>query len=583
MLWKIKKGPPKDFLAKFRNYQPLLLTLLWHRNIINQKDINDFLFPKFKNFENNNPLLLSDFQKLVKLLGKARSHNQKVCIYGDFDFDGIASTIILEAYLNKIGLTSFIYIPDREKEGYGLNIEAVKFFKSIGIRLLIMVDCGISNNKEILYAKQLKLKTIIIDHHLVNIMPKADAVIDPYRPDDKYPFKKLSCAGLVLKVCMGLAKVPVFNNLIPQNYYRRFLDLAAISTIADYMDLVGENRELVMLGFKEIASNIRPSINEILKRARLNMPTIKFIKTGRRFFIDNLTSETVKFYIAPRINVASRVNHSSVSYKFLTATSPRELKKYSDTVENLLKKRQTIEKRSLNRVYQYIARHKLNQKPIMAIPINNLPIGLLGMIASKIVDIYQKPVLLISVSHLICRGSARANDNFSIIDLLKKAQKFLFKFGGHQRACGFELERSNLKTFLNHIETLTQNLNLANNTKPALKIDYVLKPEEINESLLDILKYLEPTGDGNPEPLFLIQNATILKKTSLRKYTRLLIQIIDSGKKIKYFEAIMPKGKALRNKRLLKNKTYKLAVKIKDQSHQGFKNVLLYIVDLKQL
>ncbi len=584
--WKIKKGPPKNFFAKFKNYHPLLLTLLWHKNIVQKKDIDNFLFPKFENFKKNDPFLFSDFTKAVNLLKEALSKKHKICIYGDFDFDGISSAIILKAYLDKIGLSSFVYIPDREKEGYGLNMKAVKFLKSIGIKLLITVDCGISNNKEILYAKKLNLKTIIIDHHLINLMPKADAIINPHRKDDKYPFKKLSCAGLVLKVCMGLAKTSEFNKLIPKNYYREFLDLAALATIADYMDLIDENRELVLLGLKQIVTNTRPSIKEILKRAHLNMPSIKFDRTRQRFFIEDLTSETVKFFIAPRINVASRIDHSAVSYKFLTATSLKELKKYGDIIENFLKQRQSLENKFLNQIYQYIFRHKLDQKSIITIPIENFPIGLLGMIASKIVDIYQKPTILISIKHSICRGSGRSTENFSIINLLKKSKKFLFKYGGHRRACGFELKDANLKPFIKHIDILSKKLFSSNNQKRVLEIDYKLKPEEINENLLEVLKYIEPTGDGNSEPIFLVQNAVILKKTALKNYTRILLQITDSKQKVKYLDAIIPRQKIINpisHRHILKNKAYNLAVKIKEQSHQNLKNILLYVIGLKPL
>lgn len=581
MKWQIKTKPPVNFLLKFKNYPPLLLTLLWHRGITSKKEINEFLFPKFNNFKKNNPFLLADFVRLVDIVKKAKSDNQKVCIFGDYDFDGIASAIILKAYLDKIGLSSVVYIPDRDKEGYGLNIESIRFFKSIGIKLLITVDCGISNNKEILYAKHLKLKTIIIDHHLVNEMPKADVVIDPYRKDDKYPFKKLSCAGLVLKVCMGLAKTSDFKNLIPKNYYCQFLDLAAIATIADYMDLVNENRELVLLGFKQIALNTRKSIETLFKKARLDKPFIRYLKKPSRFFIENLNSEIVKFYIAPRINVASRIDHSSISYKFLTSTSLKELNKYADIIENLLQKRQSLEKQFLNEALGYIAKHKLDQKPIIIIPINRLPVGLLGIIASKIVDIYQKPIFLISVNHFMCRGSARGPENFSIIDLLKKSKKFLSKFGGHRRACGFEVTKTELKKFIEHIDSMARNSLKLKKAKTVLKIDYVLTPEEINENLLNILKYLEPTGDGNPPPLFLIKNALILKKTKLKKYTRILIQITDTKKKIKYLEAIMTTNTNKFASVLSKNKIYNLVVKIKEQTHQGLKNILLDIVDFK--
>lgn len=585
MKWQIKKIPPEKFFKRFKNYHKILLILLWQNGLRTPKLIDNFLFPKYKDIFKNNSCFFSDFNKFVKIITSSIKYHQKICIYGDYDFDGIASIIILKSFLEKLNIQPYVYIPDREKEGYGLNEHAMKLIAKLNVKILITVDCGISNFTEIKLAKKLGLKSIIIDHHIVNRLPQADAIINPYKKSDSYPFKKFSCTGLVFKICQRLQNLESFKNLFPENFGQNFLDLVSFATIADYMDLVGENRNLVIFGLKQSAINFRLPFKLIFKKIRYSLPKIKYFDGNKRFYVENLNANIIRYCIVPRINIAGRLDHSSITYGFLSSKNIKEISKYFQLIENLIKRRQKQEKEILKTVIQEIKKEKLNNKKIILIVLGqNVPSGILPNIASQLVEFYRKPVFAIRNNKKVMRGSARSFPNYNLLDLLKRSRKFLLKYGGHKQAAGFELYKKNINKLRDRLFRVSGWQEYPSYENFPIQINYSLTFQELDIKLLDIMRYLEPFGKGNEEPIFMIKNVKILRLKKSQNYTNLLIEISSKNKKEKrYFKGVISKTYLIAHEKNIEiNSYYNILSNINEELYQNHRNISLKVLDLKK-
>lgn len=567
MIWEIKPFPQNNFLEKFKDLPAILKILLWQRGYRTKQEIYEFLYPKFSYIYKNNPNKFFNFEKFLKLLLKIKKNKLKVCIYGDYDMDGIAGTIILKNVLDKLGIYTYVYIPSRE-EGYGLNFKAIDFLKKLGIDYIITIDCGSTDYKEIDYANKNNIKIVVIDHHIVLKSPNAELIINPNIKNDNYPFKELSASGVVFKICLGIEKSKFFKKFFPENFVENFIDFVCLATIADYRELVDENRVFVVYGLKKL-----------LKYKRIGIKLLfESLKTDP--FFEELDTEKIQYYIVPRINISGRIDHSNISYKLLTSSNITTAKKYAEKIEKLLEKRKKEEKKATKIIRSKIEEFK--NKKFIFLSFKNISLGTIGILATKLSSKFKLPTFILQDKGDILRGSARSPGNINIYKVLKENYKLLEEFGGHKFACGFEIKRENVEKFINSLKKWFLKYKTFFDDK--IEIDYKFKKNDIiNENeLIEILKYLSPFGKKNEQPLFIIENFRILKKEKKSKFLKFLgLREVNNNRE--YYDLIIFKDEILGYQKIFEiNKFYDIVAKIKQKKYNGIPKIYFEVIDLKE-
>jgi len=326
--WKINKKPPMKFLEQFPEYSPLTLQLLWDRGLKTQKAIDEFFNPDYEE-DLHNPFLMKGMKKAVSRIKKALKNKEKITIFGDYDADGVCGTAILSEILNSLGTNPGIFIPNRNKEGYGLNLNAVKKAAANGTNLIITIDCGVTDFEEIKLANKLKMEVIIFDHHeMQEKIPPALVIVDPRQKGEKYPFKELAATGVAFKLAQALLLKPKTRNPkreIIKGWEKWLLDLVAIATVADLMPLIGENRTLVKYGLIVLAQTKRLGLQELMKKAGIRL------KSNSRLPFGNLEAHILGYIIGPRLNAAGRMGHANTAYELLVT-------KLKEEAENLARR-----------------------------------------------------------------------------------------------------------------------------------------------------------------------------------------------------------------------------------------------------
>ncbi|PJE57894.1 MAG: single-stranded-DNA-specific exonuclease RecJ, partial [Candidatus Portnoybacteria bacterium CG10_big_fil_rev_8_21_14_0_10_36_7] len=430
--WKLKSSAPEDFLAEWPEYSPLVMTLLRHRNILTQEAVDKFFNPEYS-LDLYDPYLLKNMDKMVKRLQKAINDEEKVVVYGDYDADGVSGAMILEIVLREAGCKNLsVYIPDRSREGYGLNEKAVEEISKGGNQLIITVDCGITDCKETKMAQDLGMEVVITDHHLpLGDLPPTKIIVDPWQKGDKYPFKSLSGAGVAFKVAQALIK-KIGNFQI--GFDKWLLDLVALSTIADYMPMVDENRTLVKYGLFVLAQARRPGIKALMKVSRVEP------EMDRVNLATNLDTRTIAFTLVPRINAASRMDHANTSYDLLKIEDMEQARVLAKKIDGLNRNRQ---KRVEEIMQEADARYSANPKEIIFAGDESWPKGLLGLIASKLSEKYYRPAFIFNIENGTSKGSARGVEEFNVVSAMTECAKVINVFneyGGHAKAGGFSIK-----------------------------------------------------------------------------------------------------------------------------------------------
>ena len=509
MNWRLKEKAPKEFLEKFPQYSPLVLQLLYDRELKTQVLIDEFFNPDYES-DLHDPFLMKGVKEAVKEIKKAIKKQKKIIIYGDYDADGICSSVILLETLKKLGAKNIdVYIPDRSREGYGLNKEAVKKLAEKGIQLIITVDCGITDFEEIELAKKSGMETIVVDHHRVlEKIPKAKVVIDPHQAGDKYPFKELAAVGVVFKLISALIKD---EKEIEEGFSKWFLDLVALATVADMMPLLGENRTLVKYGLVVLAQTKRIGLKELMKVSRITDYNLEVIDNGNgqiEHKVNGLDSWTFAFALAPRINVAARLESADAAYRLLITESEDEGKKIALQLEKLNRQRQ----QSVEKIVKEIeARLSSKELPIVIFEADkNWPRGLVGLVASKISEKYFRPAFIFNINENKYNGSARSVKGFNLVEAISQAADLLEEFGGHPAAAGLTVLKKNFEKSKErisvHAEKKLKNLDLT----PQIEIDVQLDLDQIAWSNYDQVQSFAPFGKLNPEPLFLTKGLEIV-------------------------------------------------------------------------
>ena len=508
--WQIYETKEHEIEQIQEKYQinKLLATILSNRNITKKEDIRLFLEPTRNDF--HNPFLMTDMEKAVQRILQAIEKQEKVTIYGDYDVDGITSITVLKSFLQDRGLEVESYIPNRLEEGYGLNKQAIGKIKEEGCQLMITVDCGISAIEEINYANSLGIQTIITDHHEPgNELPHALAVIDNKRKDSNYPFRELAGVGVVFKLIQAIG----MKLELKEEEYLKYLDIVCVGTISDIVPLVNENRVIAKLGL-------------MLIRQTKNIGLRSIIQSSGYSKID---SNSISFGIAPRINACGRMGKAEEALELLLSKNYNRVSELTQKLNEHNRIRQETEKNIFENAVKQIEKEHLKDKNAIIVGGENWHHGVIGIVSSKITEMYFKPSILLSFEEDgTGKGSGRSIPGFDLHDALMQCTNTIEKFGGHSMAVGITIKKDKFAEFKQQFETIATNAHI-DEIMPVIQVDSKIDVKDINQEMVESLKQLEPFGEGNRMPVFAFRNLKIDSIRALSEGKHLKLTLKDNN------------------------------------------------------
>lgn len=466
-----------DELIEETGFPKIVLQILMERGYDSLEAINNFLDPDARGLYD--PNFMHDMELGVDRIQQAIMNGEKIVIYGDYDVDGITSTALMYETLEELGAEVEYYIPDRFKDGYGPNVEVYKRLIDEGVSLIVTVDNGVAGHEAIDYANQHGVDVVITDHHeLPETLPDAYAIIHPRHPEGDYPFGELSGVGVAFKVAAALLEE------LPQDV----LDLVALGTVADLVSLTGENRILVKYGLQLLQQTMRPGLQSLYKVAGIEVPTI--------------TEETIGFSLAPRLNALGRMENGSLGVELLTTLDEERAEELAKTTNQLNIKRQEEVNKIVEEAVAQLA-NKSENHLVNVVAGNNWHEGVVGIVASRLVDMTGKPSLVLSIDEKtgIAKGSGRSIEAFQMFDALDSHRDILMKFGGHHMACGLSLDKEKLSDLQQVVDEEGKKQGIEHATKPVVKVIPV-NLDDVNLDLEAQLEVLAPFGTDNHRPVF---------------------------------------------------------------------------------
>ena len=497
-------------LADSLNISDILARLLAERNIKTFSEAKQFFRPTLESL--HDPFLMDNMEEATTRLIEALTENQLICIYGDYDVDGTCATAVLYLFLKELDANVEYYIPKRLEEGYGLSKAAIDQVKEKGTSLLITVDCGITAIEETEYANQLGMNVIICDHHQPKEeIPNAVAVLDPLKPNCNYPFKYLSGAGVAFKLAQGTGERIGKRDLCLQ-----YLDLVALAGAADIVPLNDENRVLVAEGLNMINNNPRPAMEALIE--------VSHLQPGQ------LNSGQVVFTIAPRINAVGRMGDAERAVELLITDDKNEALKLARVLETENYARRKIDVETFDSAIEMVDDY-LDKKNDFAIVLHyeDWHPGVIGIVASRLVEKYYRPTVLLTTIDGIAKGSARSITNFNIYEALEKCEGSLLHFGGHRMAAGVAVKLDKIEEFKEIFNNVVRETVTVDDLLPEIRIDSKLKFSEITPKFLKILEQFSPFGPGNMRPVFLSENVQISNTPRIVGSNHLLLSLKQEG------------------------------------------------------
>lgn len=439
------------------------------------------------------PFLMKDMKKATQRLCHAIRGGETVLVYGDYDVDGTTATSIVYTFLKSFGIRVEYYIPHRFKEGYGINPDGINHAKEIGADLVVSVDCGITAIEEANYARRHGIDLIICDHHNVGEeIPDAVAVLDPKRPDCNYPFDGLSGAGVGFKLIQGTIEELGLSGTLAYKY----LDLVAVSIASDIVPIVDENRILMREGLSMLNSNPRIGLKELLKLINVEVGTI--------------TTSSIVFSIGPRINAAGRMGDATIAVELMISENETEASRHARELEATNKRRRTTDTRTMDEAVDKLETNfDVDKISSMVLHDPDWHLGVIGIVASRLVDAYYRPAIMLSTVEGKIKGSARSIKGFNMYEALKKCEDLLEQFGGHEFAAGLTMDESNLEEFRQRIDQIACQYLKENDFLPEIMIDGDLDLQQVDKRFWKLLSQFEPFGPGNLRPVFVSKDVCI--------------------------------------------------------------------------
>ena len=537
--WKLQENNDEyavKSLSDSLNISEVLAKLLVQRDIKNFSQAKYFFRPTLDSL--HDPFLMDGMEAATYRVIKALTENQLIYIYGDYDVDGTCSTALLYMFLKELGANVEFYIPKRLTEGYGISTSGIDHIKNEGASLLISVDCGITAVEETDYANQIGLDIIICDHHQPkDQLPNAYAVLDPLKPNCNYPFRYLSGAGVAFKLAQGVSE-RIGKRELPLQY----LDLVALAGAADIVPLIDENRILVKEGLNQINSNPRPGIEALIESSNMEP--------------GNLTSGQIVFTIAPRINAVGRLGDAERAVELLVTNNKQEGLELAKVLESENYHRRKIDVDTFDDALD-IVENSLDLNTDLAIILHQEKWhpGVIGIVASRLVEKYYRPTIMLTTVDGVAKGSARSISNFNIYEALKKCEDLLIHFGGHQAAAGLAVEVEKIEEFKNKFNQVVKESITEEDLLPEINIDTKLKFSEITPKFLKIIDQFSPFGPGNMRPVFLSENVEVVNTPRIVGVNHLIVNLKQNGSDkvfdcigfnmAEHFESVSKPGKYL--------------------------------------
>lgn len=503
------KQPMGNDVTRSMNISDEIGQIMINRDICDLETVEMYVNPDISKLRN--PFLMKDMEKACDRIKKAIRDKEKICIYGDYDVDGVSSTSILKIYFESIGYPVEYYIPNRLEEGYGMNIDAIEQIHKMGVDLIITVDCGITSVSEVEYAKTLGIDVIITDHHeCQGEIPKAYAVLNPKRPDCSYPFKGICGCGVCLKLIHGMSGDSFYKDI------NKYLEIVSLATICDVMPVLDENRIIVKNGLEILGKGENIGMKSLVEICGLEEKKIK--------------SSYLGFQIGPRINASGRLGFSKLGVELFTTNNSYKAKELSVEMDEKNQERQYIESLIYKMVEDDIMKNGYYKDKVIVVSGEGWHHGIIGIVASKITEKYYKPCILLCEEDGLAVGSARSIKGFDIFSAIYECRDLMEKFGGHNQAAGLTMKVSNIGVFRDKINKIADYTLNEEDFIEEIKIEYEISPESITLDMVDGLHILEPFGIKNPTPYFMMRDCKVVSAYKIGKEKNHLKMVIDKGK-----------------------------------------------------
>ncbi len=476
-------------LADQLNITSIIATLLVNRGVSNFKEAEAFFRPKAEHI--HDPFLMKDMDKAIERIQLAIKENERILIYGDYDVDGTTSVSLVYSFFKPIYSNIDFYIPDRYKEGYGVSIAGIEYAKDNNCSLIIALDCGIKSIEHVDYAKSLDIDFIICDHHLPGSeIPKAYAVLDPKRIDCEYPFKELSGCGIGFKLVQAYCQV----ENIPLENILKLLDLVVVSIASDIVPVTGENRTLAYLGLEYLNTSPRPGLKALIEKTDCK----------------ELSINEIVFFIGPRINAAGRIDHAQHAVALLIAETYEEAKRLCEIVDVKNTERKEFDQSITLEAIELLENDiELRNKKSTVLFNSEWHKGVIGIVASRLIDKYYRPTIILTESNGHAAGSARSVNGFDIYEAISSCSDLLEQYGGHKYAAGLTMKIENIPAFIDRFEEIVSNTIHVNSLQQEIEIEAELNLIEFNAKFYRILKQFAPFGPGNSKPVFISSNVQL--------------------------------------------------------------------------
>jgi single-stranded-DNA-specific exonuclease len=562
MRWTIKPKPSEEkvkTLAAALNVENFVATLLVQRGIETFEQARQFFRPTLDDL--HDPYLMKDMDKAVKRIELAIEKGENILVFGDYDVDGTTAVSLVSSYLKSFYPNVATYIPDRYAEGYGISFKGIDFADDNGFSLIIALDCGIKSIDHVAYAKERNIDFIICDHHRPGaVLPEAIAVLDPKREDCHYPYDELCGCGVGFKLiqAIGHNRDQTIEDLV------LYLDLVATAIAADIVPMTGENRVLAYFGLQVINANPRPGIKALIHQIKKK----------------TLDITDVVFVIAPRINAAGRIKHGNHAVELLTEFDFEQAQQFASEIEKYNSDRKELDKNITKEALQQIIQNQEENKFTTVVFQENWHKGVIGIVASRLIETYYRPTLVFTKSGDKYAASARSVKGFDVYNALESCSEHLEQFGGHMYAAGMTLEPENYQNFKNAFEKIVKDTIQPDHLTPEIVIDAEINFEDVSSKLIRILKQFEPYGPLNMTPVFLTKN---VKDTGYAKkmgadedHLKLFVKQNNS-------EGLTAIGFGLGNKieKTTNNKPFEAVYCIDENEWNGKTSVQLRLKDIK--
>lgn len=560
--WKIKdeaNTSQVEHLSQEINVNLTLANMLVNRGVTDFQQAKDFFRPDLDKL--HNPFLMKDMDKAVDRLIEAISQQEKILIYGDYDVDGTTSVALFYGFLREFYDRVDYYIPDRYKEGYGISDKGVRYAADNGISLVISLDCGIKAIDKIDLANSLGVDFIICDHHTPGeLLPNAIAILDPKRSDCDYPYKELSGCGVGFKLIQAFSEKTGRGT---SNLYT-YLDLVAVSIASDIVPISGENRVLTFYGLDRINNNPRPGIKALILKGKIEK---------------EININDIVFKIGPRINASGRIEHAKASVELLISKDLEGAIRRAEQVEDVNAARKNFDENITKEALQMIAlRESVAVSKTTVLFKEDWHKGVIGIVASRCIEKYYRPTIILTESNNKATGSARSVFDFDIYEAIQECSDLLDQFGGHKYAAGLTLSVDKVPAFQEKFERVVSERIQDNHLKPTLEIDDELLLDQINYKFYNILKQMAPFGPGNPEPIF-CANQVYADNVKILKDKHLRFEIVQDGQQTrpvcigfgfgKYYDFLNSKMR------------FNIAFELRENTFRNTSSLQLYVKDIK--